>query len=153
MVPARRRNRQPAGPSPAAPATPRSQPSATPGAIDTDLARFNQALRDSEARAKQAEAAARRARADAQAAADRAQAHERALTEARRALQRAIDDVRRATQAGRGRAEADAAWRAAKAEVIRLETGEAPAWAPNPPPAEAPVHDDDSRSDTDPATE
>ena len=37
-------------------------------------------------------------------------------------------------QVGKGRAEADDAWKVAKARVIELETGVAPAWAPKPPP-------------------
>ena len=55
------------------------------------------------------------------------------LADARRVLERAIEAVRDAKRAGRGGVEADAAWKAAKARVIELETGEAPAWAPRPP--------------------
>ena len=67
------------------------------------------------------------------------QAKSSELNEARRALDAAIAEVRRAKESGRGRAEADAAWKVAKARVIQLETGDAPTWAPAPPPAEEPV--------------
>lgn len=43
-----------------------------------------------------------------------------------------MEAVRHAKQAGRGRAEADQAWKVAKAMVIELETGTPPAWAPKP---------------------
>ena len=77
--------------------------------------------------------AAKRERAKAE------QAKSNELNEARRALDAAIADVRRAKESGRGRAEADAAWKVAKARVIQLETGDAPTWAPALPPAEEPV--------------
>ena len=67
------------------------------------------------------------------------QAKSSELNEARRALDAAIAEVRRAKESGRGRAEADAAWKVAKARVIQLETGDAPTWAPAPAPAEEPV--------------
>lgn len=68
--------------------------------------------------------------ADRKAAAARAQAD--ALASARRELDRAIQAVRDAKRDGRSTVEADARWKAAKAKVIELETGEAPAWAPPP---------------------
>lgn len=49
-----------------------------------------------------------------------------------------MDAVRHAKQVGRGRADADQAWKVAKALVIELETGTPPAWAPKPvEPAES----------------
>jgi len=49
-----------------------------------------------------------------------------------------VEAVRHAKQVGRGRAEADEAWKGAKALVIELETGTPPAWAPKmPEPADA----------------
>ncbi len=44
-----------------------------------------------------------------------------------------MEAVRNAKQVGRGRAEADQAWKVAKALVIELETGAPPAWAPKLP--------------------
>jgi hypothetical protein len=75
--------------------------------------------------------AAKRERAKA------AQAKSNELNEARRALDLAIAEVRRAKESGRGRAEADAAWKVAKARVIELETGDAPSWAPAPAASES----------------
>jgi hypothetical protein len=52
-----------------------------------------------------------------------------ALERAERDVQRAIARVREATESGRGRADADAEWRSAKAALIELQTGAPPAWA------------------------
>jgi hypothetical protein len=86
--------------------------------VDTDLARFAAALKESAAADKAAAAAQRRATA-----------HREALEQAQLDLRRAIDAVRAAKVSGHGGAEADLAWRAAKARVIELETGHPPAWA------------------------
>ena len=58
-----------------------------------------------------------------------------ALEGRRRELERAVESVRHAKQVGRGRAEADDAWKVAKALVIELETGTPPPWAPKVPDA------------------
>lgn len=58
------------------------------------------------------------------------------LDNAKRELEQAIAAVRRATRDRSGVAEAEAAWRAAKARVLELETGTAPDWAPAPEPEE-----------------
>lgn len=55
-----------------------------------------------------------------------------ALGDATKRLERAIAAVQAARQTGRGAAEAELEWRAAKSEVIFLETGSRPAWAPAP---------------------
>ena len=47
---------------------------------------------------------------------------------ARRTLDRAIATAKSARASGKGVAEADAAWKQAKARVIELETGAPPAW-------------------------
>lgn len=83
------------------------------------IAQFAAALRESEAR-ERAEQERRRARKTA--------AEQLAI--ARAELDRAIAEVRRAQRTRSGIAEADAAWKAAKARVIELETGAAPTWAP-----------------------
>ncbi len=69
---------------------------------------------------------------DAALRAEHAAAKVTALATAHRELERAVQSVRAANQIGRGRAEADQAWKVAKALVIELETGTPPAWAPKP---------------------
>ena len=44
--------------------------------------------------------------------------------------------VKEAQRSGKGAAAADVAWRAAKAELIELETGERPPWAAKPESSE-----------------
>lgn len=83
------------------------------------IAQFAAALRESEAR-ERAEQERRRARKSAA----------EQLEVARAELDQAIEGVRRARRTRSGVAEADAAWRAAKARVIELETGDTPEWAP-----------------------
>lgn len=83
------------------------------------IAQFAAALRESEAR-ERAEQERRRARKSAA----------EQLEVARVELDQAIEGVRRARRTRSGVAEADAAWRAAKARVIELETGATPEWAP-----------------------
>ncbi|MDQ3351918.1 MAG: hypothetical protein M3501_08170, partial [Actinomycetota bacterium] len=53
---------------------------------------------------------------------------------ARRDLERAIERVQQARAGRSGIAEADEAWRAAKARVVELESGAKPEWAPSDPP-------------------
>lgn len=89
---------------------------------------FAAALKETEAQRRAA--AARKAEADGR---------ERELKAARAELDAAIEAVRSSKASGRGRAEADAAWKVAKARVIELETGNRPSWAPAP--AE-PQHDE-----------
>ena len=52
--------------------------------------------------------------------------HASRLERARTQLDRAIADVKR----HRGRADVEASYRAAKAAVVELETGDRPSWAP-----------------------
>lgn len=101
---------------------------------------FAAALKETEAQRRAA--VARKAEADGR---------ERELKAARAELDAAIEAVRSAKASGRGRAEADAAWKAAKARVIELETGSRPAWAPALP---APAQDDaESASESDQPTD
>jgi len=51
------------------------------------------------------------------------------LARARRAHQRAVEQVKEAERTGKGKAEAELAWRRAKADLLELETGQRPAWA------------------------
>ncbi len=112
-MPARKRNRrQPEHPDP--------------------LVRFGRALD----RAKQTEQAEQQRiqaeREAAKRAAEIAAEHAARLDRARAGLQRAIAAVKQRRASGHGVAEADVAYRAAKALVVELETGERPAWAPAP---------------------
>jgi hypothetical protein len=99
---------------------------------------FAAALKETEARDEvQREKDRQHREAAAQKAADE-QAHATSLAQARRDLDRAIAAVRTAKSNGRSTVEADAVWKAAKARVIELETGVAPAWAPSAPADESP---------------
>lgn len=115
-----------------------------PAQVQRDLERFAAALKESEKadKAKQQ----RTAQAGAKA---------RELSDAQAELQRAVEAVRQAKQSGKGRAEADAAWKVAKARVIELETGARPSWAPavaepaadEPAAAEEPAADPETAAD------
>jgi hypothetical protein len=94
---------------------------------------FAAALRETDARDKAKRESEQRQRDEAERRAAEAQAQQRALAEAKRDLDQAINAVRDAKANGRGRVQADQRWKAAKARVIELETGTAPAWAPPPP--------------------
>lgn len=82
------------------------------------LERFAAALKESERRERDAKSKQRAAASERQ-----------ELEAARAALAEAISAVR-AAKGTSGAAAADAAWRAAKARVLELETGVAPSWAP-----------------------
>jgi len=111
---------------------PKSSPTPQASTQLSDAQRFAQSLRDSEEadrRAKQAavDAKIEAERVKAQAAQDAAR-----LQRAQQAHQHAVELVKEAKRTGKGRVEADAAWRDAKAELVELETGKRPAWAPLP---------------------
>ena len=92
------------------------------------IVRFAKAVKQSDER-KQAEQ--RRLHAEREEAARLAKLaaeHAEAVRLAGRQLDKAIASAKSARGSGRGVAEADLAWRRAKARVIELETGEAPAW-------------------------
>lgn len=94
------------------------------------MSQFGLMLRAS---AEREQAERERKAAAAREAAERAKAaraHDDALRQARRELERAIERVKAARDRRSGVVDADAAWRAAKARVIELETGAAPDWAP-----------------------
>ncbi len=134
-MPSRRRHKSPPPPlSPAAPGGTGGTGRAGDAArVQSDVERFAAALKESERADAAARERARQAKAEATRAADAKAAHATSLATARRDLERAVEAVRSAKQSGRGRAEADAAWKVAKARVIEMETGTAPTWAPKPP--------------------
>lgn len=91
---------------------------------------FAAAVKETEARDSARREKERTERAAAEQREAERRAHADALATARRDLDKAIAAVRAAKRDGRSTVEADAAWKAAKARVIELETGAAPAWAP-----------------------
>lgn len=132
-MPSRRRHKSP--PPPPSPVASGGAGAAGDAArVQSDVERFAAALKESERADAAARERARQAKAEATRAADAKAAQAASLATARRDLERAVEAVRAAKQSGRGRAEADAAWKVAKARVIELETGTAPTWAPKPPP-------------------
>lgn len=139
-MPSRHRPKQHT-PTPSAPAgaAPRSQSARPVTDVERDLERFAAALKESEQRDRADRQKAQQAKDDSTRRAADAAAHADDLRQARRALERAVEAVRTAKQQGRGRPEADEAWKAAKARVIELETGERPAWAPKPAEVEEPA--------------
>jgi hypothetical protein len=133
----------------------RRRPKAPPPRPLSDAERFAQSLRDSaeaDRRVKQAEidrkADAERRKIEAIEQADR-------LKRAQAAHQRAVELVKEATRTGKGAAAADATWREAKAELLELETGKRPAWAPRAVEPADPTESSDTSepSDSDPSTD
>jgi len=110
----------------------RHRPKAPPPPPLSDAERFAQAIRDHE----DADRRAKQAKLDRKAESERrkVEAIELAarLDRAKAAHKRAVELVKEAQRSGKGAAAADVAWRAAKAELIELETGERPPWAAKP---------------------
>lgn len=108
-------------------------------AASDDVRRFAELLRAQEAK-KKAEVAEGRRRADAERARVEAeQAGERRLTGARSAKEQAarrLKDVRARGAANAVVAEAEAAYKAALADLLAEEQGERPSWAPAVPEPE-----------------
>ena len=94
------------------------------------LVRFGRALDQAKAAERAEQLRIRDEREAAARAAELAAEHAARLDRARRALERAIAAVKSSRSSGVGAAEADAAYRAAKADVVELESGERPSWAP-----------------------
>jgi hypothetical protein len=114
----------------------RHRPKAPPPPPLSDAERFAQAIRDHE----EADRRAAQAKVDRKAEAERrkiaAVEHAAKLERAKAAHKRAVELVKEAQRSGKGAAAADVVWRAAKAELIELETGERPAWAAKPESSE-----------------
>lgn len=107
----------------------RRRPKSPPAPPLSDVERFAQAVRESEAAERRAKEDARQRKAEAERLAQEAAEHAAKLQRARAAHQRAVELVREAKRTGKGTVEADLAWKQAKAELIELETGQPPAWA------------------------
>jgi hypothetical protein len=129
----------------------RHRPKAPPPPPPSDAERFARAVRDSEEADRRAAQAVRdRLAAEVQRKLD-AEQHAARLAAAQAAHRRAVEMVKEATRSGKGAVEADQAWRAAKAELIEVETGRPPAWAPRPPePAPEPEAGSPDSGSTDP---
>lgn len=111
-MPARKRNRrQPEHPDP--------------------VVRFNRALKEQAARDRTEQMRIQADREEEKRQARLAAEHAARLAAAHQRLDRAIDGVKAARNSGRGRDEAESEYRAAKADVIELESGDRPSWAPD----------------------
>ena len=71
------------------------------------------------------------------------------LERAKAAHLQAVEQVKQAQRTGKGAAAADLAWREAKAELLELETGQRPAWAPRPAEPTDPAETQSSESSDD----
>lgn len=117
---------------------------------ETDpIKRFAAIQRETAERERSQQEGERRRRDDAANAAQAAAEHAVALAEAKRELTAAIDGVRTARDRRSGVAEADTRWRAARAHLTELETGEAPPWAPSDDPEDTAT---DAGPDPEPTT-
>lgn len=96
------------------------------------LVRFGRALDQAKQRERAEQQRIQDEREAAKLAAELAARHAKELERANRRLEQAIAAVKQTRSSGHGAAEADLAYRAAKARVVELETGERPAWAPAP---------------------
>jgi hypothetical protein len=94
------------------------------------VVRFNRALEQQKARDRAEQLRIQAEREEEKRQAELAAEHAAKLRRAQRDLEQAIAAVKQARSTGRGAAEADEAYRAAKAQVVELETGERPDWAP-----------------------
>ena len=108
------------------------------------LVRFGRALKEADAREAAERKRAKAARAEAKRQAQIAADHAAAVKRANRRLERAIAELKRARSEHRGAAEAELAYRAAKADVMELETGERPKWAPDHDARDSDEHPDAS---------
>jgi hypothetical protein len=125
----------------------RRRPKLPPPPPLSDVERFALAVRESEEKERRAKQAAADRKAEALRRKTEAAAHQVRLEAAQAAHHRAVEMVKEANRTGRGVAEADQAWRLAKAELIEVETGQPPAWAPKPAepelePGPDPQHDE-----------
>lgn len=98
------------------------------------LVRFGKALTDGKERDRQEQIRIQTEREEAKRQERLAAEHAARLQAANLQLTQAIAAVKAARSSGSGRDDADAAYRAAKALVVELETGERPDWAPEEGP-------------------
>jgi hypothetical protein len=128
----------------------RRRPKVPPPPPLSDAERFAQSLRESEEDDRRAKQAAADRKSEAERLKTEAADQAARLQRAKAAHQRAVELVKEAKRTGKGAAAADLAWREAKAELLELETGKRPAWAPRPTePAEAIESSPSDAPDTD----
>ena len=131
----------------------RRRPKAPPPRPLTDVERFAKSLHDSEEADRKATQDAIDRKAERERLKVEAAEQAGRLQRARDAHQRAVELVKQAQRTGKGAAAADVAWREAKAELVELETGKRPAWAPRSAepstPADAEGTSDAAVDDTD----
>ncbi len=94
------------------------------------IVRFGRALQEAKAKERAEQQRRQAEREEEKRQAKLAEEHAARLADAHRRLEHAIAAVKQARTSGRGAADADASYRAAKAAVVELETGERPTWAP-----------------------
>ncbi len=103
--------------------------------VDRDpVVRFAESVKRSDEKAVAERKRVKAEQLEAERLAKLAAEHAAALANARRQLERAIAAAKAARASGNGVAEADNAWKLAKARVIELETGQDPGWIPKPAP-------------------
>lgn len=110
------------------------------------VVRFGRALKEAKAQERAEQIRIQAEREEQKRLAKLAAEHAAKLSKARKRLDQAIADVKTARATGRRKAEADEAYRVAKAAVVELETGERPDWAPNRDRA-TPARSDDVSSE------
>ena len=131
----------------------RRRPKVPPPPPLSDAERFAQSLRESEEADRRTKQAAADRKAEAERLKTEAADQAARLQRARAAHQRAVELVKEAKRTGKGAAAADVAWREAKAELVELETGKRPAWAPRPSEPETEIESPPSdEPDTDTET-
>lgn len=111
------------------------------------VVRFGRALEQEKAKARADQIRIQAEREEEKRQARLAAEHAAKLERAERRLATAIAAVKQARSSGRGGPEADEAYRAAKAEVVQLETGERPDWAPAPDTATDTATGEEERSE------
>ncbi len=103
------------------------------------IVRFAKAVKQSDERKRTEQRRIKAEREEAARLAQLAADHAEAVRVAKRKLDKAIASAKSARASGRGVQEADLAWRHAKANLIELETGEAPDWKLEESTSEAPT--------------
>ncbi|HEY0518925.1 MAG TPA: hypothetical protein VGC84_05480 [Ilumatobacteraceae bacterium] len=130
----------------------RRRPKGPPPRPLSDAERFAQSLRDSAEADRRAAQAAIDRKTEAERVKAEAAEHAMKLQRATAAHQRAVELVKEAKRTGKGGPAADLVWREAKAELLELETGKRPAWAPRLPDPSADTESADADA-TEPSPE
>lgn len=111
----------------------RKRPKAVPPPPPVPLSaeeRFAQAVRETEQAKRSAAQAATERKNEATRMAKAAAEHAAAMKRAQSTHVHAVANLKSAKQNHKGITEAELAWRSAKADLLELETGERPEWAP-----------------------